>query len=88
MKTKLQVSALGHAILHAASLRRLGIYVGFDSPSIIRYLEPLTGDMFTTRFTDCHFDEIVFPSLGGEKTVPEERQELTWVVLTLSHFDP
>ena len=22
--------------------RRLGIYVGFDSPSIIRYLEPLT----------------------------------------------
>ncbi|KAM2322654.1 hypothetical protein ACFXTH_019306 [Malus domestica] len=68
--------------------RRLGIYVGFDSPSIIRYLEPLTGDMFTTRFTDCHFDEIVFPSLGGEKTVPEERQELTWVVLTLSHFDP
>ena len=24
------------------SQRRLGIYVGFDSPSIIRYLEPLT----------------------------------------------
>ncbi|KAM1752716.1 hypothetical protein ACFX11_010664 [Malus domestica] len=68
--------------------RRLGIYVGFDSPSIIKYLEHLTGDMFTTRFADCHFDETVFPSLGGEKTVPEERQELTWVVPTLSHFDP
>ncbi|KAM2052997.1 hypothetical protein ACFX1T_002692 [Malus domestica] len=67
--------------------RRLGIYVGFDSPSIIRYLEPLTGDMFTTRFADCHFNETVFPSLGGEKTVPEERKELTWVVPTLSHFD-
>ena len=26
--------------------RRLGIYVGFDSPSIIRYLEPLTDDVF------------------------------------------
>ena len=25
------------------SQRRLGIYVGFESPSIIRYLEPLTG---------------------------------------------
>ncbi|KAM1346508.1 hypothetical protein ACFX2H_035546 [Malus domestica] len=71
MKTTLPVSALGHAILHAASLRRLGIYVGFDSSSIIRYLEPLTCDMFTTRFADCHFDETVFPSSGGEKTVLE-----------------
>ncbi|KAM1164417.1 hypothetical protein PS2_023728 [Malus domestica] len=68
--------------------RRLGIYVGFDSPYIIRYLEPLTGYVFTARFADCHFDETVFPSLGGEKTVPEERKELTWVVPTLSHFDP
>ena len=67
---------------------RLGIYVGFDSPSIIRYLEPLTGDMFTARFADFHFDETVFQSLGGEKTVPKERQKLTWVVPTLSHFDP
>ncbi|KAM2666623.1 hypothetical protein EV2_018434 [Malus domestica] len=137
MKTKLPVSAWGHAILHVASLvrlrpianhqyssiqlvfghqpnishlrvfgcvvyvpiappqrtkmgpqRRLGIYVGFDSPSIIRYLEPLTDDIFTARFANCHFDETVFPSLRGEKTVPEERQELTWVVPTLSHFDP
>ena len=27
--------------------KRLGIYVGFDSPSIIRYIEPLTSDVFT-----------------------------------------
>ncbi|KAL0389121.1 UNVERIFIED_CONTAM: hypothetical protein Scaly_0269200 [Sesamum calycinum] len=27
--------------------RRLGIYVGFESPSIIKYLEPVTGDQFT-----------------------------------------
>ena len=33
--------------------RRLGIYIGFDSPSIIRYLEPLTGDIFIARFADC-----------------------------------
>ncbi|KAM2885697.1 hypothetical protein COP2_012840 [Malus domestica] len=66
------------------------IYVGYDSPSIIRYLEPLTGDLFTTRFTDCHFYETVFPSLGGDKSVnvPEERRELSWTTPTLSHLDP
>ena len=53
--------------------RRLGIYVGFDSLSIIRYLEPLTGDVFRARFEDCHFNETVFPRLGGEKSIPEER---------------
>ena len=36
--------------------RRLRIYIGLDSPSIIKYLEPLTGDFFTARFADCHFD--------------------------------
>ena len=32
--------------------QRLGVYVGFDSPSIIRYLEPLTGDVFRGRKVD------------------------------------
>jgi hypothetical protein len=56
---------------------RLGIYIGFDSPSIIRYLEPLTCDMFKVRFEDCHFDENIFPSLGKEESLPETRQEIT-----------
>ena len=47
--------------------RRLSIYVGFESPSIILYLEQLTGDLFTARFADCRFDEINFLQLGGEK---------------------
>ena len=47
--------------------RRLGIYVGYETSSIIRYLEPLTGDVFTARFADCHFNEAIFPPLGGEK---------------------
>jgi hypothetical protein len=68
--------------------RRLGIYVGFDSPSIIRYLKPLTGDIFKTRFDDCHFNETIFPPLGGEKSLPEARREITWNVSTLSHLDP
>ena len=41
--------------------KRLRIYVGFDSSLIIKYLEPLTGDVFTARFADCHFNEINFP---------------------------
>ncbi|CAA0822265.1 Unknown protein, partial [Striga hermonthica] len=32
--------------------RRLRIYVGYESPSIIKYLEPKTGDVFTARFDD------------------------------------
>jgi hypothetical protein len=137
MKSKLPVSAWGHAILHAASLVwirptsyqkysslqlafgqlpnifhfrifccavyvpiappqctkmwpqcRLGIYIGFDSLSRIRYLEPLTDDICKTRFEDCHFDENIFLSLGKEKSLPEARQEITWNNSTLSHFDP
>ena len=68
--------------------RRLGIYVGFDSPSIIRYLEPLTDDLFKARFEDCHYNETVFPPLGGEKSLPEARREINWNVSTLSNFDP
>ena len=66
--------------------RRLGIYVGFESPSIIRYLEPLTGDLFTARFADCRFDETNFPQLGGERK--EIKREIVWKVPSLSHFDP
>ena len=68
--------------------RRLGLYVGLDSPSIIRYLEPLTGDLFTARFADCHFDEGNFPSLGKGKTSPEEKREFSWKVPGLTHLDP
>ena len=67
---------------------RLRIYVDFDSPSIIRYLEPLSGDVFRARFADFHFNETVFSPLGGEKSIPEERREITWNASTLSHFDP
>ena len=68
----------------------MGIYVGHDSPSIVRYLEPLTGDLFTTHFVDFHFDETVFPSLGGDKdvNVPVEHRELSWYIPTMSHLDP
>ncbi|XP_018460962.1 uncharacterized protein LOC108831968 [Raphanus sativus] len=66
--------------------RRLGIYVGYTSPSIIRYLEPVTGDMFTARFPDCHFNEDEFPALrGGIREIPKE---ITWCTQSLLHLDP
>jgi peptide/histidine transporter 3/4 len=46
--------------------RKMGIYVGYLSPSIIKYLEPLTGDLLTARYADCVFHEEHFPALGGE----------------------
>ncbi|KAL4025795.1 hypothetical protein IC575_014201 [Cucumis melo] len=66
--------------------RRLGIYVGFESPSIIRYLEPLTGDVFTARFADCHFTEINFSTLRGG--IKKLENEIAWNVSLLSHLDP
>ena len=68
--------------------RRLGIYTGFDSPSIIRYLEPLIGDVFKARFEDYHFNETIFPPLGGEKSLREAWREIIWNVSMLSHLNP
>ncbi|CAM8919718.1 unnamed protein product [Rhodiola kirilowii] len=66
--------------------RSLGIYVGFESPSIVKYLEPQTVNIFTARFADCHFNEETFPILGDERKQLEK--EITWFVPTLMHLDP
>jgi hypothetical protein len=47
---------------------RLEIYVEFESLSIIKYMESMTRYLLTARFADCHFNESIFPNLGGEKT--------------------
>ena len=67
----------------------MSIFVDYESSSITRFLEPLTDDLFTA-FADCHFDETVFPSLGGDShvNIDKERRELTWHVPTQSHLDP
>ncbi|KAM1377208.1 hypothetical protein ACFX2F_038847 [Malus domestica] len=69
---------------------RMEIFVGYDSPSIIRYLEPLIGELFTARFVNYHFYETVFQLLGGDKNanVSEEQRELLWTTPTLSYLDP
>ena len=52
--------------------RRLGIYISYDSTSIIRYLESMITDVFTAHVFDCQFDKTIFPSLGEDKIIPEE----------------
>jgi hypothetical protein len=49
-----------------APYRKLAIYVGYHSLSIIKYLEPLTRDLFIAQYADCIFNENHFPTLGGE----------------------
>ena len=72
--------------------RRLGIYVGFDSPSIIRFLEPTTGDLFSARFADCHFNETMFPSIGTPKIEMVAKHKpvkvFSWNEKNLSQFNP
>ncbi|KAL1219805.1 Retrovirus-related Pol polyprotein from transposon TNT 1-94 [Cardamine amara subsp. amara] len=135
MRSKLPVSAWGHAILHAAELirirpssehkyspsqlltghepdishlktfgcaiyvpiappqrskmgpqRRMGIYVGYDSPTIVKYLEPTTGDLFKAMYADCHFDESSYPTLGGDNN--KLVKEIAWNQTSLSWQDP
>ena len=136
MKSKLPVSAWGHAVLHATELirirpssehryspsqlltghepdvshiktfgcavyvpvtppqrtkmgpqRRMGIYVGYESPSIIKYLEPTTGDLFKARYEDSQFDESTYPSLGGDNSRLITK-EIEWFRPSTSWQDP
>ncbi|GKD00598.1 putative RNA-directed DNA polymerase [Tanacetum coccineum] len=66
--------------------RRLRIYVGYETSSIIRYIKPLTSDLFITRFADCHFDEAVFSELGGVKKIQEK--DVIWCKPSLLYLDP
>ena len=61
--------------------------MGYSSPSIIKYLEPLTGDLFTDRFADCIFNEVHFPILEGE-LYQKECQEIDWNAEGIPFSDP
>lgn len=70
--------------------RQKGIYIGFDSPSIIRYLEPTTSDIFRARYADCQFREDIFPTLSNLTTQPNPQQpkELQWQTKNPFWHDP
>jgi hypothetical protein len=44
--------------------------MGYHSPSIIKYLESLTGDLLTAQYTDCIFNEDHFSAIGRRIQVP------------------
>ena len=68
--------------------RKLGIYVGYKSPSIIKYLEPLTGDLFTARHADCIFDEDNVPALGRDNMYQTKCQDIEWNASGIQSLDP
>ncbi|CAM6084807.1 unnamed protein product [Calypogeia fissa] len=61
--------------------RQRGIYVGFDSHSIIRYLEPSTTDVFKAQFQDCNFFEDEFPTFmnGSHRSGDVTVKALQWL---------
>ena len=68
--------------------RKLGIYVGYKSPLIIKYLEPTTGDLFTARYANCIFNEDHFPALGGDLPHHKQCQEINWDARDIPNSDP
>ena len=68
--------------------RSLGIYVGYESLSIIKYLELIIDDLFMTWFTNCHFDKTIFLTLGRDNKQLDKDKEITWNTLSLSHLNP
>jgi hypothetical protein len=68
--------------------RRMGIYMGFQSPFILKYLESLTGDLFTVQFADCIFNEDHFLALGGENKFINDGQEINWDDKSILSSDP
>jgi hypothetical protein len=68
--------------------RNLVIYVGYHSPSIIKYLEPLTCDLLIARYADCIFNEVYFLALRGEYEYHSECQEINWDDKSIISLDP
>jgi hypothetical protein len=62
--------------------------VGYHSPLIIKYLEPLTGDLFTARYADCIFNEDHFSTLEKDYKYYLECQEINWDDKSILSSDP
>jgi hypothetical protein len=62
--------------------------VRYHSPSIIKYLEKLTEDLFTTRYADCIFNDDHFSTLGEDYKYHSECQEINWGDKSILSSDP
>ena len=65
----------------------MGIYVGYISPLIIKYPEPLTGDLLMAQFADSIFNKDRFPALVGEFKYHAESQEINWDAKGIANED-
>jgi hypothetical protein len=61
--------------------------VRYHSPSIIKYIKPLTRDLFTARYADCIFNENYFMTLGGDYKYHSECREINWDDKSILSFD-
>jgi hypothetical protein len=52
--------------------------MGYQSSSILKYLEPITGNLFTAQFADYIFNEDHFPALGGDNKFITHGRENNW----------
>jgi hypothetical protein len=68
--------------------RKLGIYVVYHFPSIIKYLEPLIENLFTTRYADCIFNKDHFPKLLGDYKYHSKCQEINLDDKSIISSDP
>jgi hypothetical protein len=68
--------------------RRMGIYVGFQSLSIQKYLEPVIGDLFTGQFIDCIFNKDHFSVLGENNKFINDDQKIDWDDKSILSSDP
>ena len=69
--------------------QKVGIYVAYETASIIRYLEPTTENLHTACFADCIFDENNFLSLGGGNIPLDEKcRKIIWQTEGIAAYDP
>ena len=69
--------------------RKLGVYVGYETSFIIKYLEPKIGDLFTARYADSIFDEDHFQALGGGLYLKSKKcWEVEWNGVGIHSIDP
>jgi hypothetical protein len=68
--------------------RKMSIYLRYHSPFIIKYMEPMTGDLFTVRYVDGIFNEDYFLALGGEFQNNSEYQKINWDDKSIISSDP
>jgi hypothetical protein len=61
---------------------------GISIPSILKYLEPLTGDLFTAQFVDYIFNEDHFLVLGGDNKFINDDQKIDWDGKSIISSDP